>query len=69
MIYYPKPMNQQQAFRKVDCVKIELPIVKNLCQRILALPIHPYITEEEQDEVVKALFKVHREKYFTITII
>ena len=55
MIYYPKTLSQQIAFMEADCVKTDMPIARNLCQRILALPLHPYISKEEQDKVIKEI--------------
>lgn len=52
MIYYPKPMNCQTAFQGMDCVKTELKISRELCGRVLSLPLHPYIEREEQEDVV-----------------
>lgn len=53
MIYYPKPMSGQGAFAEMDCVKVDLSVTADLCQRVLALPMHPYMTEEEQEEVIR----------------
>lgn len=55
MIYYPKPMNRQTAFERTDCVKTELQVTEELCKKILALPLHPYMTAEEQDKVIDSL--------------
>lgn len=55
MIYYPKPMSHQRAFQKMDCVKVELPVAADLCKRVLSLPLHPYMKQEEQDMVVKMI--------------
>lgn len=55
MVYYPKPMSRQSAFRGMDSVKTDLSVTADLCRRVLALPIHPYMEREEQDEVIKAL--------------
>ena len=52
MIYYPKPMSRQTAFHGMDCVKTDLKITKNICERILSLPLYPYMEEEEQDAVI-----------------
>ncbi|RKJ42876.1 DegT/DnrJ/EryC1/StrS family aminotransferase [bacterium 1XD8-76] len=51
MVYYPKPMSRQRAFQKMDCVKTDLSVTKDLCRRVLALPMHPYMTEEDQQKV------------------
>lgn len=55
MIYYPKPMSRQTAFEEMDCVKTDLSVTEQLCRRILALPIHPYIEAEEQDMVINCI--------------
>lgn len=56
MVYYPKTMTQQSAFSQFRRY-IDTPNAQRLCRRVLALPIHPYITEEEQQAVVAALKK------------
>lgn len=56
MVYYPKTMSQQSAFSQFRRY-IDTPNAQRLCRRVLALPIHPYITEEEQQAVVAALKK------------
>ncbi len=55
IVYYPKPMSRQGAFQGMDCVKTDLPVTADLCRRVLALPMHPYMTEEEQDEVIRGI--------------
>lgn len=55
MIYYPKPMSRQTAFEGMGCVKTELLVTEELCKRILALPLHPYMTAQEQDKVIDSL--------------
>ena len=57
MIYYPKPMSRQGAFQGMDCKKVALPVTEDLCKRVLALPLHPYMEKEEQDRVVDAIQK------------
>ena len=59
MIYYSKPMSQQTAFREYDCRKVELPVTGQLCQRVLALPLHPYMETGEQERVI-----VHIKEFF-----
>lgn len=60
MVYYPKPMSRQSAFSGRDCVKVDLPVTADLCRRVLALPIHPYLTSEEQDRVIEELLSYCR---------
>lgn len=46
MIYYPKAMHHQTAFKAID-MYVECPRAEKLCNTVLSLPIHPYLTEEE----------------------
>lgn len=55
MIYYPKPMSRQGAFQGIDCVKTDLAVTVDLCRRVLALPMHPYMTKEEQEAVIEGI--------------
>lgn len=52
MIYYIKPMHEQGAFIDFDCCKVDLSVTKSVCNRVLSLPIHPYLTKEDQEKVV-----------------
>ena len=55
MVYYPKPMHTQLAFENDDCEKVDLSVTTDSCNRILGLPMHPYLNEEDQDIVVKTV--------------
>lgn len=46
MVYYPTPMSKQTAF-KDNKKYIETPNSELLSQRVLSLPMHPYISEED----------------------
>lgn len=53
MVYYPKPMHRQEAFKQCDFVykECDYDITNHICDCVLALPISPYIEENEVDEV------------------
>lgn len=55
MIYYPKPLHRQAAFRTLDISVSQCPVADNLCDTVLSLPIHPYISAEEIDRVCTAI--------------
>ena len=59
MVYYPKPMHLQTAFRCPDkpgmTSEAVCPVATSLCERVLSLPMHPYLTAEEIDTVCSAL--------------
>lgn len=55
MIYYPIPMHRQGAYRSLDTVVSQCPVASKLCDTVLSLPIHPYITSEEIERVCDAM--------------
>lgn len=57
MIYYPKTMSQQKAFKGMESVKTDLSIAADLSKRVLSLPLHPYMEHNEQDQVINAIYK------------
>lgn len=54
MVYYPLGMHSQTAFRGLTSFG-SCPNSDNLCDTVLSLPIHPYITD---DEIVTVVAKI-----------
>lgn len=54
-IYYPIPMHRQTAFSYLDPKMNQCPVSDYLADRVLALPIHPYLTEEDQDLICETI--------------
>ena len=57
MIYYIKPMHKQLAFGLPADYQFPCPVTEKLCETVLSLPIHPYLSEEDAERVVKAIKK------------
>jgi UDP-2-acetamido-2-deoxy-ribo-hexuluronate aminotransferase len=57
MIYYPKPLHRQKAFDYLGYTEGSLPVSEQTAQTIFSLPMHPYLTESEQNMVIEALTK------------
>jgi len=55
MIYYIKPMHRQIAFADMEFNEEDFPVCNQLCDKVLSLPLHPYITEEEQGRVIEVV--------------
>ena len=55
MIYYLKPMHLQGAFDKAMYDDADYPETNRLSATVLSLPIHPYLTREDADEVIAAV--------------
>ncbi|WP_027631125.1 DegT/DnrJ/EryC1/StrS family aminotransferase [Ruminiclostridium cellobioparum] len=47
MIYYVKPMHKQGAFLGIEINEKDLEVSSKLCETVLSLPMHPYMTEAE----------------------
>ena len=54
-VHYPVPLNKQPA---VADSTAELPIGDAVAKKVMSLPMHPYLSEKEQNKVVKALTDV-----------
>ena len=55
MVYYVKPMHLQGAFSGTDSANADCPVTEQLCNTVLSLPIHPYMTEEMVDSICTTL--------------
>ncbi len=47
MVYYPSPLHHQKAYAAIGRVAGDLPITQDLCKRVLSLPIHTELTDEQ----------------------
>jgi dTDP-4-amino-4,6-dideoxygalactose transaminase len=56
MIYYPKTMSEQTAYKDLDVKNANLSISEKLSKTVLSLPMHPYFMGEEI-EIVCAKIK------------
>jgi len=50
-VYYPVPLNRQPALYS----DVPIPRSEEAAGRVLSLPMHPYLTESDQDRVVDAV--------------
>jgi dTDP-4-amino-4,6-dideoxygalactose transaminase len=55
MIYYPRTLNCQTAYREFPLVEGGVPVAEALSERVLSLPFHPYLDEATQDYIVDQL--------------
>ncbi|MBC2736792.1 MAG: DegT/DnrJ/EryC1/StrS family aminotransferase [Desulfobacteraceae bacterium] len=54
-IYYPKPLHLQKVFEPLGYHEGDFPVSESCTKRIFSLPMHPYITAQEQEKVAGAL--------------
>ncbi|NUM56321.1 MAG: DegT/DnrJ/EryC1/StrS family aminotransferase [Candidatus Hydrogenedentes bacterium] len=55
-IHYPVPIADQAAYKGIHTVTEGAPVTARVAKRILSLPMHPDLTEEQIEKVVKAVF-------------
>lgn len=58
MIYYPKPLHRQTAYRDFPVAGNGLPVSERLADEVLSLPMHPYLDMSSQDRIITTLISV-----------
>ena len=51
MVYYPRGLHQQEAFRAMQLPDEWYPNTLEATKRVLSLPMHPYLAEEDAERV------------------
>ncbi len=54
-VHYPVPLHLQPVFAELGQGEGTFPISESVARRVISLPMHPYLTEDQQVAVVKAL--------------
>lgn len=54
-IYYPVPMHRQLPYQRFPVSGCGLSVTADLCERVMALPMHPYLEDAQQHRVATAL--------------
>lgn len=54
-IYYPTPLHLQPAFAYLGYKEGDFPVSEDASKRILSLPMHPYLRDEEMRSVIEAV--------------
>jgi dTDP-4-amino-4,6-dideoxygalactose transaminase len=55
MIYYPLPLNEQDAFMNCSRPASELPVTEQLCKSVVSLPMHSELDEEQLNYICRAI--------------
>tara|TARA_Y100001936_G_C16036285_1_gene648783 strand:- start:439 stop:1557 length:1119 start_codon:yes stop_codon:yes gene_type:complete len=59
MIYYKLPVHIQEGYEKYNNKLGDFPISEKTSEKILSLPMHPYLSKDIQDEVIRALDSIN----------
>jgi len=55
-IHYPLPVHLQKAYeRRLPVAPGGLAITERLCNEVLSLPVHPFLSEQDVDRVIDAV--------------
>jgi UDP-2-acetamido-2-deoxy-ribo-hexuluronate aminotransferase len=54
-VHYPIPLHLQPVFANLGYRKGDFPIAEKAGDRVMSLPMHPYLSEADQNKVVQAL--------------
>jgi UDP-2-acetamido-2-deoxy-ribo-hexuluronate aminotransferase len=54
-VYYPRPMHLQPAYMEFGEGAGSLPVGEQLSHEVLSLPMHPYLTDAEIDQICSAV--------------
>lgn len=60
-IHYPLPLHCQPVMASVRKRDVTYPIAEHAAKSVISLPMHPYLSEEEQDLIVNHLLAAFRE--------
>ena len=55
MVYYPLPLHLQSVYQSLGYQVGDFPIVEQVCDQVLSLPMFPELSCEEQQQVVYSL--------------
>ena len=60
MIYYPLPLQEQEAFKPITRAAEALETAKECAYSVLSLPVHTEMTQEIQDTVINAIKEFYK---------
>lgn len=62
-IHYPLPLHRQPAFGFLIHQEGSFPISERVAKRVISLPMHPYLEEAVQDEIIAAIISSTASSY------
>lgn len=54
-VYYPKCLHEQPVFSDLGYKACDFPVAEKASSEVISLPMHPFLSEEDQDRVVAAV--------------
>ncbi|RCL01434.1 MAG: aminotransferase [Candidatus Tokpelaia sp. JSC085] len=60
VIYYVKPLHLQTAYCRFPRTAAVLPVAEQLAEMVLSLPMHPYLSHEDQDKIIRTIHSFYK---------
>lgn len=54
-IYYPIPLHKQPGYINYPAASDTLPVSEKICDDVISLPMHPYLTNTQQERIISAV--------------
>lgn len=54
-IHYPTPIHMQQSYKDLGYSEVNCPVTAELCNKVLSLPVHPAVTNEDLEKIVNGV--------------
>ena len=54
-VYYPKCLHEQPVFKPLGYAYGSFPVAEQASREVISLPMHPFLQEQDQDQVVSAI--------------
>jgi perosamine synthetase len=60
-VHYPIPIYKQPLYQKLGYGKVKCPTTEDACNRVLSLPVHPQVNQEDVDYIVNSLKEISKQ--------
>ena len=57
-VHYPVPIHHQPIFKELGYADIDMPHSEKASQRVVSLPMHPYLDEKSQDKIIETVLRL-----------
>jgi len=57
-VHYPKPLHLQPVYAHLGLGQVSYPAAEAAAEEVLSLPMHPYLSDEEIEEVANAVIQI-----------
>ncbi|NQU79293.1 DegT/DnrJ/EryC1/StrS family aminotransferase [Candidatus Woesearchaeota archaeon] len=61
-VYYPKPLHLHPFYMKMGYKEGDFPVAEKLAKKVLSLPVHPLVSDEDAQKIVSAIKEISEEK-------